>query len=254
MLPAIARHAIATWTDPGDLVFDPMAGIGTSIIEAMHLGRNGVGVEYEARWAQVAANNIALAVHQGAPGSGQIWHGDARRLTTIAPGTIRGRVALVLTSPPYGDSTHGQVRTPGPKSGKVNKIDHRYGSDLDNLAHIDLDDFADEFTRILSECAGLLRPGGTIAVTARPVRRGRELIDIPGMVIGAGARVGLTLADRCAALIPAMKHGRLISRASFFQKHNVRIALAAGEPQWLISHEDLLAFSRTPGFGLQPND
>ncbi len=54
MLPTTARYAIHTYTDPGDLVLDPMAGIGTTMVEAMHLDRHGVGVEYEDRWAALA--------------------------------------------------------------------------------------------------------------------------------------------------------------------------------------------------------
>src|SRR5205823_6831474 len=51
MLPAIARYLIATYTQAGEYVCDPMAGIATTVVEAMHLGRHGIGVEYEARWA-----------------------------------------------------------------------------------------------------------------------------------------------------------------------------------------------------------
>jgi DNA methylase len=47
MLPAIAATAITRYTAPGDLVADPMCGIGTTVIEAIHLGRNAIGVEYE---------------------------------------------------------------------------------------------------------------------------------------------------------------------------------------------------------------
>jgi DNA methylase len=38
MLPAIAAHAINAYTQPGDLVLDPMCGIGTTLVEAVHLG------------------------------------------------------------------------------------------------------------------------------------------------------------------------------------------------------------------------
>src|SRR5437868_1055215 len=58
MLPAIARQAIETYTSPGDLVLDPMCGIGTTLVEAVHLARDAVGVEYEARWAELAAENL----------------------------------------------------------------------------------------------------------------------------------------------------------------------------------------------------
>ena len=55
MLPAIAATAITRYTQPGDLVADPMCGIGTTLVEAVHLGRDAVGVEYEPRWARLAA-------------------------------------------------------------------------------------------------------------------------------------------------------------------------------------------------------
>ena len=61
MLPAIAAHAITAYTKPGDLVLDPMCGIGTTLVEAAHLGRHGIGVEYEPQWAGIAEANLALA-------------------------------------------------------------------------------------------------------------------------------------------------------------------------------------------------
>src|SRR3954469_19434415 len=69
MLPSIARYLIRTFTDEGEWVCDPMAGIATTVVEAMHLDRHGIGVEYEARWAGLAARNIGLAASQGARGT-----------------------------------------------------------------------------------------------------------------------------------------------------------------------------------------
>src|SRR6266852_9853012 len=68
MLPAIAATAITRYTEPGDLVADPMCGIGTTLIEAIHLGRDAIGVEYEDRWAALAHANVGLARSQGATG------------------------------------------------------------------------------------------------------------------------------------------------------------------------------------------
>lgn len=242
MLPTIARYLIATYTREGDLVADPMAGIGTTLVEAMHLGRHGIGIEYESQWAGHAADNIRLATSQGAPGTGEIYSGDARRLPALLPPEVHGRIGLVITSPPYGPSTHGHARTPGPRRGKVRKIHHRYGSDSGNLAYSDHSELADGFAQILTGCAALLRPGGYVAVTARPYRRHGELVDIPGMVTAAGAAAGLTLVEELVALIAGVRDGVLVPRTSFFQMKNVRDAVATGDPQWLIQHEDLLIF------------
>jgi hypothetical protein len=244
MLPAIAAWAIRTYTDPGDHVLDPMGGIGTTAVEAMHAGRHGVAVEYEPRWAHLAADNIRHATAQGAPGTGRVYQGDARRLPAVIPTQLHGRIALVITSPPYGPSTHGHVREGGARHGKVLKLDHRYGTDRDNLAYLHPDDLAAGFTDILAGCAAVLQPGGHVVVTARPYRRGRELVDIPGMVLAAGTAAGLTPIDRLIALIAGVRDGRLIPRASFFQLRNLRAARAAGDPQWLVAHEDLIVLEQ----------
>ncbi len=241
MLPSIARYLIATYTRPGEWVCDPMAGIATTVVEAMHLGRHGFGVEFEPRWARLAAGNIGLAASQGATGSGEVVQGDARQLPALASPELHGRIALVVTSPPYGPSTHGHVRTPGPRRGKVRKIHHRYGG-ASNLAYRDHDELADGFTQILTGAAAILRPGGIVAVTARPYRRHGELVDIPGMVVAAGLAAGLRLHEECAALIAGVRDGRLVPRASFFQQKNVRAAIAQGDPRWLTQHEDVVLF------------
>jgi hypothetical protein len=242
MLPAIARYLIATYTQPGEYVCDPMAGIATTVIEAMHLGRHGIGVEYEARWATLAAEGIRLAVAQGAAGTGEILHGDSRHLPALIPPQLHGRIALVVTSPPYGPSTHGHVRTPGPRRGKVAKIHHKYGADTANLAYRGHDELAAGFTQILTGAAAILRPDGIVAITARPYRRHGELIDIPGIAAAAGINAGLRLHEECAALIAGVRDGRLIPRASFFQQKNARAAIADGEPQWLQQHEEVIIF------------
>lgn len=52
MLPALARTVIERYSSPGDLVIDPMCGIGTTLVEAIHLARRAVGVETAACWTR----------------------------------------------------------------------------------------------------------------------------------------------------------------------------------------------------------
>src|SRR6266487_2342102 len=65
MLPELARRITTEYAPPGGLVVDPMCGIGTTLVEAAHLGRRGVGVELEPRWAELARHNLALAAPDG---------------------------------------------------------------------------------------------------------------------------------------------------------------------------------------------
>ena len=117
MLPAIAATAITRYTAPGDLVADPMCGIGTTLVEAAYLGRDGLGVEYEERWARLAAANIAYARRHGATGNAEVIHGDARQLRGLVPPGTAGTAALIVTSPPYGPSIHGQVKARPARAG-----------------------------------------------------------------------------------------------------------------------------------------
>ncbi len=248
MLPAIAATAIRRYTEPGDLVADPMCGIGTTLVEAVHLGRDGLGIEYEERWAGLAAANVACARRQGAAGTAEVIRGDARLLPRLLPPGTAGRAALVITSPPYGPSVHGQVQAGQRRGaeGGVRKYDNRYSQDPANLAHQGLDELLAGFTQILAGCAALLRPGGLAVVTARPWRSRGELVDLPAAVIAAGARAGLVPVARCVALIAGLRDGRLIARPSFFQLDNLRRARRRGQPWHLIVHEDVLIF-RNPG-------
>ena len=153
MLPAIAAAAITRYTAPGNLVADLMCGIGTTLVEAAWLGRRGLGVEYEARWARLAAANIDWARRRGAVGSAEVIHGDARQLRGLLPPGTAGTAALIVTSPPYRPSVHGQVKAEARSSGgKVTKWDNTYGTDPANLASRRLDDLLNGLAEILA-CA-----------------------------------------------------------------------------------------------------
>src|SRR6185437_5574487 len=43
--PKLARAAIEAFSEPGDLVLDPFVGGGTTLVEAMVLGRNAIGAD-----------------------------------------------------------------------------------------------------------------------------------------------------------------------------------------------------------------
>lgn len=244
MLPAIVAHAVHAYTRPGDLVLDPMCGIGTTLVESLHLGRRAVGVEYEARWAELARTNLALARDAGIGLDAAVHQGDARKLPTLLPERLRGRVDLVITSPPYGDSTHGHVRV---RAGEgVHKTDHRYGSVLDrgNLANVGLGRLLSGFTRILSGAAEFLAPGGHVVITARPWRQHAELVNLPAHLITCGTLAGLTPVERCVALLGRLADGDLVARSSFFQRDFIVKQRRAGLPMHLIAHEDVIVLQK----------
>ena len=256
MLPDVAGYAIEAFTSPGQLVADPMCGAGTSLVEAMRRGRPAFGVDIEARWAALARANLAHTAMSGFDSWARVLTADARALPGILPAEVAERVlgqaALVLTSPPYGPGTHGQVTT---GAGPVRKSDFRYsprGHAGRNLAYQPLHRLLAGFTQVLSGCVPLLAPDGLIAVTARPWREYGELVDLPDLLTHAAQSAGLVLVQRCVAVLGRLDGERVIDRASFFQRSTVAKGRRAGAPWHLIAHEDVLLFSPVrsyPGAG-----
>jgi DNA modification methylase len=55
------ERCIRLWSNPGELVLSPFAGIGSEGYEAVRLGRRFLGFELKPQYANVAAKNLATA-------------------------------------------------------------------------------------------------------------------------------------------------------------------------------------------------
>ncbi|MGN7470363.1 DNA-methyltransferase [Brevibacillus sp. SAFN-007a] len=62
-LDVIAR-GVELWSNPGDIVFSPFAGIGSEGYQAIKMGRRFVGVELKESYFTVAVNNLRMAVNE----------------------------------------------------------------------------------------------------------------------------------------------------------------------------------------------
>ena len=56
---AMLRHMIETSSRPGELVLDPFAGSGATLLAASNSGRRAVGIEKDERWCEHAANRLS---------------------------------------------------------------------------------------------------------------------------------------------------------------------------------------------------
>jgi modification methylase len=242
MAPDLAAALIAEYTRPGDWVLDPLAGVGTTLVEAVHLGRDAFGVEIEPGWVALARANVALARRQGGAGEGRVACADATRLPRGVPVALRGRFALVLTSPPYGRTMHGRVEH---RHGPLTRFHNSYGAAGEaNLAHRGRAGLVEGITAVLAGCVALLRPGGVVAVVSRPWRRDHLMVELPGMIIEAGAGAGLRFVQDRRACHAAARDGRLLARHSFYQLHVARRTRTKGAAASLPQHDFVAIFQR----------
>lgn len=69
----VIRRGIDLWTNPGDIVLSPFAGIGSEGYVALQMRRRFVGIELKASYYQQAARNLKAALQ----GTGDLFYQDA---------------------------------------------------------------------------------------------------------------------------------------------------------------------------------
>jgi DNA modification methylase len=144
---ALAESVIEDATQPGDVVLDPFAGYGTTLVVAERLGRKAVGVE-------LLPEHVSLARGR-TEGRAQVVQGDARELSRL----IDGPVDLVLTSPPYMTALH---HPENPLTG--------YATDDGHYAT-----YLQEIGQVFGQVAALLRPGGHAVVNVANLFTGDDV-------------------------------------------------------------------------------
>ena len=161
---AVAAHAIAVYSRPGDTVCDPDCGPGTVITEAVHARRHAIGITPDpGRW-ETARAALTLAKARGAHGDGMILD----RLPDSESWTGLGPIDLVLTAigPPDPTEPAGPTR----------------------------DWLRDRLAAYLE----LPRPGAPLVVLAAYHLDGE--MDLASQVTAAGRDVGLRPVQRAVAL------------------------------------------------------
>jgi hypothetical protein len=133
---------INRFTEPGQIVFDPFAGFGTTLLVAEELERIGYGIEY----SQPKADYVhGLLEHPE-----RLIHGDSRNLDEYDLPSID----LCLTSPPYTNESD----TENPF------VDYRqkgfdYPSYLQGMGHI------------FSQVAKKMKPSGHLVIEASNLKK-----------------------------------------------------------------------------------
>jgi len=242
MLPELARRIVTEYSAAGDLVVDPLAGIGTTVAEAALLDRRALGVELEARWVAVANENLDHMLNVTQRRRAEVHQGDARGLADLL-GRRAGRVDLVVTSPPYACDA-GVIDKPAWLAGGrlCPSETLNYSKDRANLGHARGETYAAAIAEIYAACHTTLRPGGRLVVVTKNSRRRGRMLDLAALTVTLATEAGFAYVGHVVALHAAVRDGDLAARPSYWQVTQVRHARHQGEPAHLVAHEDVTAF------------
>lgn len=133
MPPQVVENLMWLYTQPGDIVFDPFAGGGTTIDVAKRMGRRV--------WSSdLNPSTPTLPIHQ-------------HDITTGWPEDAPNKVDFVLLDPPYWQQAKG-----------------RYSNDPEDLANMDYQDFLDSWYEVIRHCKDHLAENGRIAYIISPTQ------------------------------------------------------------------------------------
>ena len=176
----LAQEFIEFFTQPGQVVLDPMAGTGSSLVAALRAGRHSFGVELNPAYAEIARQVIQEErLRLGAAVDGltaQVITGDAAQLPLLARQVSMPVVDYVLTSPPYWDMLHARGAETQRQRRAAPDVDVFYSTDPNDLGNVpDYEQFLERLSGIYASLKPLLRSGAYLTIIVKNVKKGGRI-------------------------------------------------------------------------------
>ena len=173
----LAQEFIEFFTQPGQVVLDPMVGTGSTIVAALRSGRHAYGVELNPQYAiiarQVVEEERATLGEAGRLLQGEVIQGNAAQLPEIARQHALPIFDYVLTSPPYWDMLRARGAQTQKKRRTASDLDVFYSDDPQDLGNIhDYDAFVGKLAAIYARLQPLLRPKAYLTIIVKNVKKG----------------------------------------------------------------------------------
>ena len=157
---ALPSKCIKLFTHKGELVLDPFAGVGTTLIAAKDLSRNAVGFDLKKEYVAFANRRLSQTKLQNKTKQIMICDDSINIPSYLDEETI----SLCVTSPPYANmlnhprlnkSLRGDLR----KNKQYKKV-QQYSTDPRDLGTMESKKFAEEIGKIYEKILPLLKPKG----------------------------------------------------------------------------------------------
>jgi hypothetical protein len=204
---ALARRIIVEYSKVGQLVVDPLARAGASLIEAARLRRRAFGVERNPRSAARVAANLDQSLNQAERPLAQVAAGAPEALAEIV-GEHVGTIDLIVVAP--------QPDLPAAPT-------------------------ADAFYRA---CFVVLQPAGRLVTVTTNTRYGDRCIDAAGTSVRLAQQVGFTYLQHVIALHTPVRSGVLKPPSAEGHGPTLDRPRRDSKPAHLLVHQDVCVFTK----------
>lgn len=155
-----------TFSNPGDNIFDPMSGTGSSQVAALQKGRNAYGCELSGMFAEVAQARCSEAAGETEL-TFDIKNQDARK----AVENDWPLMDYIVTSPPYWDMLN-MKGAEGQAKRKAKGLQLNYSDDEHDLGNIeDYKEFIKELMGVYKPMLNILKPGGYLTIVVKNIKK-----------------------------------------------------------------------------------
>ncbi|HSB66875.1 MAG TPA: DNA methyltransferase [Anaerolineales bacterium] len=176
----LAMEFIAFFTKPGQVVFDPMAGTGSTLVAALRTGRHSYGIELNPAYAEIARQVIAAERQKlgeaANPMICELLTGDAASIAEIALSQHIPPIDYVITSPPYWDMLHARGAATQKVRRNAHHLDVFYSDNPRDLGNIpDYTTFIERLSMIYIEMKSILVKGAYLTIIVKNVKKGGKI-------------------------------------------------------------------------------
>lgn len=168
----LVSYFLREFSLPGDRVFDPMAGTGSTLLSALAAGRQAYGIELNPQFHRIACTrleNYLAGVPRAARQQWRLQCGDAARARSYRG--LPKNFDYILTSPPYWD----MLRMKGAETQQKRKqagLLQFYSDDARDLGNrSDYEEFLDDLVKIYLRIAERLAPGRYMTIIVKNVKK-----------------------------------------------------------------------------------
>lgn len=164
------------FTKTGDTVLDPMVGTGSTLMACIQSGRNGIGIELNKKYVNIARERLNKLNTANLPFTKPIELniklilGNANNIEKMK----LPMVDYIITSPPYWNmlkrsSLKGKKR-------KEKNFDIWYSNDPKDIGNIDsYEEFLDAIENIYTKVITFLKPGKYMTIIVKNINRGNKM-------------------------------------------------------------------------------